>query len=101
MYGMYGKFITQAGKRAELVQILLQAAHLVGQRPDCYAYIINEDATDDVSVWVYEAWTDKTAHDASLQDEQVRALIKQAMPLMGGPPQGGELNVVGGHGLLK
>ncbi len=46
-----------------------------------------------------EIWEDKAAHDASLKDERVRALIQQAMPLMGGAPSGAELKVIGGHGL--
>jgi len=48
---------------------------------------------------VYEVWDHKSAHDSSLRDARVRALIAEAMPLLAGPPTGVELRVVGSHGL--
>ena len=99
MYGMVGKLVAQAGKRGQIVAILERAATVVGQLPGCRLYVVNEDVADDVTVWVYEAWDDKAAHDLSLQDPQVRALITEAMPLMGGAPSGSELRVMGGVGL--
>ncbi len=99
MYGMVGKLVAQTGKRGQMVEILGRAAAVVGQKPGCHLYVVNEDMADDVTIWVYEAWDDKAAHDLSLQDPQVRALIAEAMPLMGGPPSGNELRVAGGYGL--
>jgi quinol monooxygenase YgiN len=99
MYGRIGKLKAQAGRRSELVTILIRAAEIVGEMPGCHLYVVNEDLTDENTIWVIEVWADKEAHTASLQDEQVRALIQEAMPLMGGPPEGIEMNVVGGHGL--
>ena len=99
MYAMIGKLTVQAGKRDALVEILLRASGVVAQLPGCCAYILNEDIIDKTSVWVFEIWDNKEAHDVSLQDEQVRSLIAEAMPLMGGPPSGAELKVVGGHGI--
>jgi quinol monooxygenase YgiN len=100
MYGMSGKFVAQAGKRDQFVKILTQAAGIVGQMPGCHLYVVSKDLADEVTIWVIEIWDDKEAHDASLQDRQVRSLIQEAMPLMAGPPAGSELNVVGGHGLV-
>ncbi|GAB4449680.1 MAG: hypothetical protein Kow0031_32150 [Anaerolineae bacterium] len=99
MYGMVGKFTATAGRRAEFAGILSRAAGVVGQMPGCRLYAVNEDLADENGIWVYEIWDDKAAHDASLADERVRALIAEAMPLMGGPPTSAELKVVGGHGL--
>ncbi len=99
MYGMVGKMVAQAGVRSQFIEILTQAAQIVGQMPGCRLYVVNEDAADDVTLWIYEAWDDKDAHDLSLQDPRVRALIAEAMPLMGGAPSGSELRVMGGHGL--
>ena len=99
MYGMVGKLVAQGGKRGQMVAILQRAADVVGQMPGCHLYLVNEDVADDVTLWVYEAWDDKAAHDLSLQDPQVRALIAEAMPMMGGPPSGSELRVMGGYGL--
>jgi quinol monooxygenase YgiN len=99
MYAMTGKLTAQSGRRDELVEILLSASRVVAQLRGCRAYIVNEDAGDEASVWVFEIWDDKDAHDASLKDEQVRSLITEAMPMMGGAPSGAELRVVGGHGI--
>ncbi len=99
MYGLYGKLIAQEGKRAEFVEIMMRAAALVGKFPGCHLYIINEDLADETTIWIYELWDDEEAHDESLKDEQVRALIAEAMPLMGGKPEGAKLRAVGGHGV--
>ena len=96
---MTGKFTVHEGKRDALVEILLQAADVVAQYPGCHAYIVNEDVADETSVWVFEIWNDKEAHDASLKDNRVRSLIAKAMPLMNGAPDGAELRIVGGHGI--
>lgn len=92
MYGMCGKLIAQPGQRDQLAGILARAARVVGGLPGCRLYLVCEDLGDENAVWVFESWEDKASHDASLQDEQVR-------PLMGGPPEGSELRVVGGYGL--
>jgi len=99
MYGMAGKLFAQAGKRDDLVEILLHAAQLVGKMPGCRMYAVNEDLADESCIWVLEIWDNKVAHDQSLKDERVRALISEARPLMTGAPQGSEFQVMGGHGL--
>lgn len=99
MYGLYGKLTAQTGKRAEFVAIMARAAAIVGERPDCHLYIVNEDLEDETCIWIYEVWDSETAHDLALQDERVRALIAEAVPLMQGRPEGSALRVVGGHGL--
>jgi quinol monooxygenase YgiN len=62
-------------------------------------YIVSEDLASENLVWVFEMWDDKEAHDSSLTDERVRALIAEARPLMDGAPSGAELRVAGGHGI--
>jgi quinol monooxygenase YgiN len=99
MYAMTGKITAQTGKRTMLVDILLRASSVVSQLPGCRAYIVNEDVVDETSVWVFEIWDDKEAHDMSLKDERVRSLIAEAMPLISGAPSGVELKVAGGHGI--
>lgn len=95
---MIGKFIARAGMRNALVEILLRASDVVAQLQGCRTYIVNEDIVDETCVWVFEIWDSRETHDASLKDERVRSLIAEAMPLMGGAPDGAELRVVGGHG---
>lgn len=99
MYGMQGKLLAKPGERAPFVAILREAAAIVGRMEGCHLYVVSEDLSDPEAIWVFEVWDSKAAHDASLQDDSVRALIARAMPLMGGPPDGIELEVVGGHGL--
>lgn len=99
MYGRTGTLIAQAGKRQELTKILVRASGLVGDLPGCHLYLVTEDLADDNTIWVMEVWADKEAHAASLQDDRVRALIQEAMPLLSGSPTGSEMRVVGGHGL--
>ncbi|HMU92492.1 MAG TPA: antibiotic biosynthesis monooxygenase [Anaerolineales bacterium] len=99
MYAMCGRLIAKPNQRGQLVEILLRAAQMVGQLSSCHLYAVTEDLADEVTVWVMEIWDDKEAHDASLKDEHVRALIAEAMPLMGGAPSGSELKVAGGHGV--
>jgi quinol monooxygenase YgiN len=99
MYATAGKLFALPGKRDELVSILLRAAHTVGQLPGCRLYVVNEDLADETCIWLMEIWLDKDAHDQSLTNERVRALIAEARPLMAGAPKGTELKVVGGHGV--
>jgi quinol monooxygenase YgiN len=99
MYAMTGKLKAQAGKRGTLVEILLRASNVVSQFAECRAYVVNEDISEETCVWVFEIWDDKESHDMSLKNEQVRALIASAMPLMNGAPVGAELKVMGGYGI--
>ena len=98
MYAMTGKLVAHKGRRTDLVEILKQAADLVGEIPQCHLYIVNEDLSNETHVWVYELWDDKESHDASLGDDQIRALIANARPLLASAPDGAELRVVGGYG---
>ena len=99
MYGMTGKLMAQPGKREEFLAILLQASEKVGRLPGCRMYAVTEDMANDNTIWVMEIWDDKEAHDNALKQDDVRALITQAMPLMDGQPDGAELRIVGGHGV--
>jgi quinol monooxygenase YgiN len=99
MYAMTGKLTSQPGQRTALVDILKRAADLVDGLPGCRMYIVCEDISNETTVWVFEMWDDKQAHDDSLKDEHVRGLIAQARPLLGGAPAGAELRVAGGHGI--
>lgn len=99
MYAMTGKLAAQPGKRDALIEILLRASEIVSGISGCRSYIVNEDMKDEITIWVFEVWEDKETHDAVLKDERVRALITEAMPLMGGAPEGFELRVRGGYGI--
>lgn len=97
-YGLVGKFTAQPGKRDELASILLRAAELLERNEDCIHYLVS--TTDEANaIWVTETWTNKAAHDASLEPADVRALITQAMPLIASMSDQLELDVIGGKGL--
>lgn len=97
-YGLMGKFTAQPGRRDELVDHLLQAATLLERNPGCVHYVVSTSDEPD-AVWVTEVWTDREAHDTSLEPEDVRALIQRARPLIAGMSDRTELTVQGGKGL--
>ncbi|MEV4732580.1 putative quinol monooxygenase [Saccharopolyspora sp. NPDC049426] len=97
-YGLFGKFSAQPGKRDDLVGHLLQAAELLERNPECLQYIVST-SDEPEAVWVSEVWTEKSAHDASLEPEDIRAIIQEARPLIAGMSDQTELAVQGGKGL--
>ncbi|MEO0469921.1 MAG: putative quinol monooxygenase [Bacteroidota bacterium] len=98
-YGLHGKLKATVGNADQLANILLQAAELVSQAKGCQVYAIGTDDTDPHSVWITEIWDSKDDHDNSLQLPGVRELIGQAMPLLDGPPEKGQvLTILGGAG---
>ena len=96
---MHGRFVTHPGQGDALPAILLEAAKLLGDFDECLVYVISRSPDDPDAVWVTEAWTDRDAHDASLQDERVRRLIERAMPMIAGAPETTTLRPIGGKGL--
>jgi len=99
-YGLHGKLKAITGSNEKLTQILIDASKLVSTAKGCHLYLISKDKTDNDSVWVTEVWDSKEDHDKSLNDEAVKALIFQAMPLIEGRPEKGqELEVLGGKGI--
>ncbi len=84
--------------RLELVGHLLQAAKLLEPNPACIHYVVGT-SDEPEAVWILEAWTDKTAHDASLGGEDVRQLIGKARPLVAGMSDQTELTIHGGKGV--
>ena len=95
MYGLIGKFSSLPGKRAELIDAILGS----GTMPGCLIFTVSEDVKDPDAIWIHEVWTDKAAHDASLDLPEVKASIARGRPLIAGFEPGAELNVVGGIGL--
>ena len=99
-YGLLGSMTAQPGRGEDLVAILLRAAQLLERNPECLHYVVSTSGEPDV-VWVSEVWTDQAAHDASLEPEDVRALVQQAIPLIAGMSEQTHLTVRGGKGLPR
>lgn len=100
-YGLFGKFIAQAGQRDALAALLLEAAALLRDAPGCEQYIVSVSEGEPEAVWVSEVWTSREAHDASLAREDVRALIGRGRPLIAGMGERFEVVPLGGHGLAE
>lgn len=99
-YGLHGKLKAASGKGDQLASILLEAAKLVSAAKGCHLYLVSKDQNDKDAVWVTEVWDSKENHDESLKLPGVRELISQAMPVLAGPPEKGQvLEVLGGAGI--
>ena len=98
MFGMHGYFKAQPGKGEELAAILLEAADALRANEACLLYVISRGEDED-TIWVSEAWTDREAHDASLDDPAARDQIARARPLIAGMDGRAEFTPLGGKGL--
>jgi quinol monooxygenase YgiN len=96
---MHVRFTAQRGRGDELAAILLEAAAGTEAEAECLLYVVSRSPGDADTIFVTEAWTSREAHDRSLEDEAVRALIARAMPLMAAPPDAVTLAPAGGKGL--
>ena len=100
LFGLHGRLLAQPGKGDELAAILLEAAEALETGDDCLLYVVSRQPDNPEAVWVTEAWTSREAHRASLEDEETRAMIQRAMPLIAELPERSvELRPVGGKGL--
>jgi quinol monooxygenase YgiN len=79
---MHGRFTAQPGKGGELAEILLTAADGLRADDSCLLYLVSREGED--RIWVTEVWTDREAHDASLQAPGVPEMIARARPLIAG-----------------
>ena len=98
MYGLQGKLVAKPGQRDALLALLLEASRGV-PLPGCRLYVVSEIPAEPQAIAITEVWDDKTAHDASLQLETVRALITKARPLIASLAEPLELRPIGGQGL--
>jgi len=108
-FGLHGRIVAAPGPlrvRGPLpparrpAALLLEAADVLSDGfPECRLYLISRSASDSDSIWVTERWTDREAHDASLRDERVRAVIARARPIITAMADSTELRPIGGKGL--
>lgn len=88
------------GQRDTLTGYLLKSANDLRQMEGSYLYVISHATDDPDTIWITEAWRSKADHDASLQREDVRAVITLARPLIAAM-DGFEIAPLGGVGLPK
>jgi quinol monooxygenase YgiN len=96
MYGTIGKMTTIAGKRAEVIALLLQA---ITKMPGCLSYVVAEDSGDEKGLWITEVWDSKDSHDASLTLPEVQKSIAAARPMITGFTNQVTTKPIGGFGL--
>jgi len=98
MYGLIGKMTAAAGRREELIKILLDG---VANMPGCISYVVAKDVKDADGIWITEVWDSKDSHAASLKLPQVKDAIAKGRPLIKDFDVYHETEPVGGHGLSK
>jgi len=77
----------------------VEAAAGLEANPGCLLYAVSRAAGDPDSIWVTEAWTDRAAHAASLEDPAAQELITRARPLIASFADRAELRPEGVKGL--
>jgi len=100
-FGMFGKVTARPGQRDALVQVLLNAAELVGKAPGCELYVVHTSPTEPEAVWVTEVWRSKEDHAASLSVKGVKELIAKGRPLIAEMGEPIFTTPVGGKGLAS
>jgi quinol monooxygenase YgiN len=96
MFGLIGKMRATAGKRDELITILLEGT---GSMSGCLNYIVASDPADADVIWITEVWTDEESHKASLSLPEVQAAISRARPIIAGFDSQTRTTPLGGVGL--
>jgi quinol monooxygenase YgiN len=96
MFGLIGRMRAVAGKRDELIGILLSGT---GSMPGCLSYVIARDPADADALWVTEVWTDEASHKASLSLPEVQAAIARGRPLIASFDSQTRTEPAGGVGL--
>lgn len=98
MHGLIGKMTAVAGKRDELISILLEG---VGEMPGCQSYVVAKDPADANAIWITEVWDSEQSHKASLSLPAVKQAITRGKPLIAGFGNYTVTEPVGGHGLAS
>ena len=96
LHGLIGRLTAVAGKRDELVDILLAG---VSGMPGCLSYVVARDPADADALWITEVWESAAAHAASLMLPSVKDAITRGRPLIARFDQHVTTEPVGGHGL--
>ena len=96
MYGLIGRFRAVAGKRDELIAVMLEGSVPMA---GCKSYVIARDPGSADGVWITEVWDSPESHKASLAIPEVKSTIAKAMPLIAGFEEQIETEPAGGIGI--
>ena len=98
MYGIIGSMTAAAGRRDELIAILLEG---IAGMPGCLSYVVAKDPAQEDTIWITEVWDSAESHAASLKIPSVQKAIAAARPMLAEFGARTITTPVGGHGLAK
>ena len=81
------KITAQPGKRPELLAVLARMVEQANTEAGTEVYVFHEDASDDVTVWSYELYSDQAARDAHGSSPAMADIGPAVGPLLGGAPE--------------
>ena len=81
-FALCGTFLATSGNGDALLEVLLDAADALSSDPECVQYTVGRAGDDEVAV--FELWENEAAHEASLQREEIQAIIARGRPLIAG-----------------
>lgn len=81
-FGMQVVLTAQQGMGGELAVIMLKASELVTSSEQCLLYLVQISTSDADKILITEVWESQQAHQASLANSEVLALIGKAKPLI-------------------
>lgn len=97
-FGMHAVLTATPGSGNDLAALMLAASRAVAELKGCELYIVQQSLTDESKVLITEVWESKEAHQSSLSNEKIRALISKAKPMIAGMEHN-PAKLIGGHGL--
>lgn len=98
MHGVINKITAVAGKRDELITLVLTGVDVM---PGCLSYVVSIDVDDADAFWVTEVWTTVSSQTASLSFPAIKDALEKAMPLIGTFEPIATTEPIGGIGLTR
>jgi quinol monooxygenase YgiN len=97
-YALINKMTAKPGKRAEVIEIMLESGAAFNDNQNCLLYAVSKDKKDENVLWVQDVWMDADSHQAAMSDTKMQEYVKRAMPLLEGMPEQIEIELAGGKG---
>ena len=92
------KLTAVSGKRDELLQKFQSMLDAVQSEEGCELYLAHTKDDEPDVIYMYELYSDKSAADAHMGSDAMKAFITEAGSLFGGPPQLDFVTLHGGKG---
>lgn len=99
-YTLQTRFVTQASKGNNLLNILTRLYNKIAYVHGCHLYIIHQDTENSDHILVTELWDSPESHQQSQSLSDFQEAISQVTPLLAVEPERRVLKAVAGKGLL-